>query len=196
MMVAWSDDARVMLRPFATYRELAARPGARPWLGPLRWSLVIACLVSLTTAGKLLADHLLLAPLAWAFAPLSQTLWIVLVARMFRVRIGPGKVVALYFAGHAPWFMVLVSIAGVCLLAPSPWAAMQWLLRTRVALAVPLVATAWCGVLTYAMFRSALGLGRGASLLASAAFYVGYGGTLVSYFLATGQLLPLFGVYW
>jgi hypothetical protein len=184
-----------MVRPFATYRELSERPLTHAWLGPLRWSLAIACFVSLTTAGRLLVDHLLLAPLAWAFAPVTQIVWIVAVARMWRSRLTIGKLVDLYFAGHGPWLVLLALATGVCLLAPDPTAVFRWLARAGIPIALPLVATVWCCFLTYAMFRSALGLRRGASILASAVFYLGYGGTLVGYFLVTGQLLPLFGVF-
>jgi hypothetical protein len=69
-----SDDAKVMVRPFRAYALLGARAGGSRWeaaWGPLRWSLVVACFVSLTSSARLVIDHLVFAPLAWAFAPLT-----------------------------------------------------------------------------------------------------------------------------
>ena len=197
MRLSFSDDARLLWRPFAGYRELAERPAGfrQALLGLFRWSLVIACFVSLTTAGRLVLDHVLLAPLGWAFAPVAQTLCVMTTARLFRARLSTAKLLELYFAGHAPWFVVLSLTAGVCLLAPEPAEALRFAIRTGLVFAFVLGAIAWCCFLTYAMFRSGAALGRGAAALASAVFYAGYAGTLVGYFLVTGQLLPLFGRY-
>ncbi|HZO16444.1 MAG TPA: hypothetical protein VFB62_24385 [Polyangiaceae bacterium] len=191
----WSHDAQLLWRPFAGYRALAATPaGARAaLLGLFRWCVVIACFVSLTTAGRLLLDHLLFAPLGWAFAPVAQTLCVIATARVVKAKLPTTKLLELYFAGHAPWFVLLVLIAGVCLFAPEPQLALRFFVGTGIGFALVLAAIVWCCFLTYAMFRTGVGLGRGAAALASALFYVGYAGTLVGYFLVTGQLLPLFG---
>lgn len=186
-----------MLRPFGTYAELARRPGER-WqglAGPLRWLLVIGCFVSLTSAARIVVDHMILAPLSWALIPFVQSLWIVAIARLFRARLGWRAAVELYFVGHGPWLSVLALVAGVCLIAPEPWPVFRFLLSTGALPLLALVATAWCVLLTYALFRSAFALGRAASLAATASFYTAATATFAGYFLVTGQLLPLFGVY-
>lgn len=195
LMVAPSVGFAVARRPFVAYRALAAeRPTLADALrGPLVWLLFMACVVSWTTSGALLVEHLLLSPLAWWFVPVVQGSWVVLVARRFGERSIP-RTIALYYHGHLPWFVWLATVAGICLMAPDPWSWLRWLLETGVLPAMLVVAAGWCGVLTFAMFRCGLGLTRRQSVLATVAHYVGCTTIIVGWFAVTGQLLPLWGI--
>ena len=91
MALRWTDDARVALRPFATYRELHEQPApslGTALTGPARVALVLACCVSWTTSGHLLLEHLVLAPLSWAFLPVIQTAALLITARLWKARAG------------------------------------------------------------------------------------------------------------
>lgn len=192
---AWlSDDLLLLVHPFRTYRRAAAaaRPGAWALLrGPLRWALVVGGFVSLTTAGRLVWYHLLLPLTVWGAFPLLQAAWVVVAARAVRADRSPSVVVDLYFRGHGPWYLLLLAIAGVCLLAPAPWPAFEWLLGSGALLAALAATTLHSTLLTYALFRAALGLGRPRALLGLGLFLLGYGGSIALWFAATGQLAPL-----
>lgn len=191
-----SDDVRVALRPFRTYRELggAAAPSLRrALLGPLGWLALLVCFVSWTTSGALMFDHLLFGPLVWWFAPAVQGGVSIGVARAYGER-SFARSLSLYYRGHAPWQLLLLLVAGACLVVPDP----SSILRSSVvpaALAVlVVVACVWCGVLTYAMYRAGFGFSRGRSARATALHYVGCTLNFTGWFLFTGQLLPLWGM--
>jgi hypothetical protein len=195
--MGWSDDARVMGRPFSSYASIASHPSDDGfwWAGAARWLLLVAGFVSLTSAGRLLLGHLLFAPISWLFAPLLQIFWLLIVARiLFPRRVAPRRLIELYFFGHGPWLLLLLVLAGVCLLAGDAWAAFDWMLSSGVLPALVVGATLWCCFLSYAMFRAALKLGRIRSLLSALLFYAGYALSLTAWFALTGQLLPLLGV--
>lgn len=190
-------DVLVAVRPFAAYRALGAEaPPTRNravW-GPLGWLLVIACFVSYTTSGNLLLEHLVFSPLSWCFVPIVQAAWVAAVARRFSGA-DPRRAIALYYRGHLPWLGLLMLISGACLVVPHPWLVFRWLLASGVLAAVVAGVTLWCGLLTYAMFRAGLGLSRPRSLAATAAHYLGCTIAFTSWFLVTGQLLPLWGIW-
>ncbi len=190
------DDVAVAHAPFETYRRLGseAPPGWRTvMLLPLGWLLLVACFVSWTTSGRLLFEHLSFASLAWCFVPLVQASWVSEVARRFGIASRP-RVVALYYRGHFPWQALLLVVAGLCLVLPEPWSTFRWLLTTGVLPALVVGVALWCAVLTYAMFASGLSLSRSRALAATALHYTGCTLLFVSWFLVTGQLLPLWGI--
>jgi hypothetical protein len=194
----WSDDARVMARPFRAYARLGARHAPAGWRalrGPIAWSLAVGCFVSLTTAGRLVPEHLVLTPIAWAFSPLFQCLWVVTAARALGASRPASLVIDLHFRGQGPWMLLLTLTAGACLLPPAAhiWPLWEWVLTSGAGLAALVVTLCWSTLLTFASFRAGLRLGRARSLAASALFYALYYGTGVTYFLVTGQLAPLFG---
>jgi hypothetical protein len=194
LTVIASPDARLLWRPFAGYRELVAeeppRWSAAAW-GGARWLLFVGCFVAWTTSGRLVADHLIFAPLSWAFGPVLQGVWIALAARASKVERPTPQVVALYFRGHAPWMLVLLAVSGFCLFVPEPGELLVAALGVvAVAMALAMV---WCAFLTYALFRGAFDLDWRQSLRAAGIFYLGYSLSLVAWYGVTGQLAPILG---
>jgi len=190
----WSDEVRLLRRPFAAYRDLAERhEDARAWhvalRGPLLWLTVVAGFVSLTSAGRLVWYHLLFPAVAWSFAPLFQALWVALVSRGAPRALPLGRRLDLYFRGQAPWYLWMLFIAGLCLFTPHARLAFEAL--TPVVVVTLLATFVASGLLTYAYFRAALGFSRWAATARTGAFYLLYGGGGVVYFLATDQLIPL-----
>jgi hypothetical protein len=184
-----------MLRPFRTYRALAAErwpahPGREAVLKPLLTLLVIGAFVSLTAAGRLVPAQVVLTMAFWAFAPLLQIAALAIAVRAARAGVPLPRAVALYFAGHGPWLLFLLALAGVCLLSPSVYATMMALLSSGALPALLLATAAWSAVLTWASFRAGMGLSRGRAALATAVFYGVYVGAIVGYYLATNQIQP------
>jgi hypothetical protein len=193
----WSDDARVLVRPFRAYAAIAAidddHPARTAAARVLLILLVIGAFVSLTTAGRLVAFHVVSTMVFWSFVPLAQAAAFaaaltVAAPRTPRPKLAPA--LALYFTGHAPWMILFWILAGVCLLAPDVYATMMWLLHTGALFGMLLVAVAWSGVLTFACFRSGIGLSRGRAGAATALFYAGFTAVIVGYYLSMNEIQP------
>jgi len=177
--------------PRAESDEAAAR--ALPWrAGALL--LVLGVFVSLTTAGRVVTAHVVGTALMWSFLPALQAL-------ALRVALATGRsgapfraTLSRYYAGHGPWYALLLAVAGVCLFAPEVGQAFRWLLQSGVLPAALLVTLLWGGVVQAALLRSACPT-RGRTALAMAAFYFTLGGCIAGWYVAAGALLPLFGVF-
>ncbi len=190
-----SDDVRVALRPFRGYEALAEEEDPRPAvtaLGRAAFLLfVIGAFVSFTAAGRLVAFHVVSTMVFWAFAPLLQAICAGATVRALGPKgISLPRALSLYFAGHAPWMVLLVLVAGVCFVAPDVYATFTWLLRAWVLPGALLGAWGWSGVLTYACFRAGLGASRGRAAAMTALFYALFVGSVVGYYLATNQIQP------
>jgi hypothetical protein len=191
----WSDDALAMVRPFRAYAGLAAAEDVSPArVAAARaafFLFVVGAFVSLTTAGRLVAFHVLSTMVFWSFVPLVQAGVFVVVLRVIRPpRRPPAQGLALYFAGHGPWMVFFMLIAGICLMAPDVAATMTWLLRTGVLPGLMLATIVWSALLTYACFRVGVGLARGRAAAATALFYAGFSGVIVGYYLAMNEIQP------
>lgn len=195
----WSDDALVMAHPLRGYAELAAAAEARPAralaLRVALFLLVLGGFVSLTAAGRLVAFHVASTMIFWSFLPAVQAAVFTVVVRLAsppgprpRARLLPA--LSLYFAGHGPWLVFLLLVAGVCLVAPDVYATMIWLLGHGVLPGLFAVAIGWCAVLTFACFRAGLGFSRARAGAATALFYAGFSGVIVGYYLAMNQIQP------
>jgi hypothetical protein len=197
----WSDDARVMARPFHAYAALAAAPEDRPGRAlVVRVGFILLVLggfVSLTAAGRLVAFHVAGAMVFWSFVPAVQAAVFVVVVRLLSpVPSPPARppalvpALALYFTGHGAWLTFLLLLAGVCLAAPDVYATMTWLLGHGVLPALLLGTIGWSIVITFACFRAGLGFSRARATAATAAFYAGFSGAIVGYYLAMNQIQP------
>jgi hypothetical protein len=197
----WSDDARVMAHPFRAYASLAIDdPEEQPVRAlALRVAfimLVLAGFVSLTAAGRLVAFHVASTMLAWSFVPAVQAAVFVAVVRLLGGPRGPQaarelvSALGLYFTGHGPWLLFLLSLAGVCLFAPDVAAAMTWLLGHGVLPGAMLATIVWSIVLTFACFRAGLGFTRARAGAATALFYVGFSSVIVGYYLSMNEIQP------
>ena len=193
----WSDDARVMARPFVTYAELAAAPEPRPRSAlAVRVAmilLVLAGFVSLTTAGRLVAFHVVGTMISWSFVPAVQALVFALVLRLLdppRARSGLVPALSLYFTGHGPWLIFLLLVAGICLFVPDVYTTMMRLLGSGVLPLAMLGIIVWSMVTTFACFRAGIGFSRGRASAATALFYMGFTVVIVGYYLAMNQIQP------
>jgi hypothetical protein len=198
-MTTWSDDARVMVRPFRVYGELASAEASAGFRRVIERALflmfVIGAFVSWTSAGRLVAFHLASTMIFWSFIPAIQAVVFAGVLRVVAPGTGVARALVLYFTGHGPWFFLLTSIAGVCLFVPDVYAAMIWLLGHGVLPGLLLGTWIWSGLLTFACFRAGVGLSRRRGGIATALFYAGFVGAIVSYYLLMNAIQPQFGAW-
>lgn len=190
----WSDDARLLRRPFLTYGALAGVTDARPLRTALLRALlllfVIGAFVSITSAGRLVTFHVAGTMAFWSFLPLIQGLVFGAVVRLVAPKQSVKAALALHFRGYALWHLFLLAVSGVCLFAPDVAAAMTALLSTGVLPGLLVATWVGSGVLTFACFRSGIGLSRARASAATALYYLGYVGTIVAYYLAMNQIQP------
>jgi hypothetical protein len=189
-MSVLSTPARLMVKPFRVDEEMASahegdgRP--RALVGALRFLFVLGAFVSVTATGRLAPTELLSSMLSFAYLPLVHAIAVGLAARILAPQIRAVRVFALYAEGYGPWFFFLMLVAGGAMFAPSParllGAIGPWLLLATVL---------WSMVLTFACFRSGLGLSRQRAAAATAMHYVIITGLILGYYVAAGQLLPI-----
>jgi hypothetical protein len=186
-----------MVRPFRAYAAIAAIPDERPARTAagraLLFLLVTGAFVSLTAAGRLVAFHVASTMVFWSFVPMAQAS--VFAAALLLATLGAPRprlapALALYFMGHGPWMVFFWLVAGVCLLAPDVYGTLMGLVRGGALPALMLVTIAWSGVLTYACFRSGVGLPRRRAGAATAIFYAGFTAVIVGYYLAMNEIQP------
>ncbi len=188
----WSDEAEALVRPRAVWRRLGEQPPAPSgWTmarRPLLLLLVLAGFVSFTSAGRLTAVHFVGTFVFWSFVPLTQILAIAAVRALWAPRWRLSQAVDVLMVGQGPWLVLLLTVSAVCLFAPDVYAAFVWLVTTRV-LPVALVAVVmWSLWLTWAACRHGFQLSAGRATAAAGLYYAVYGGVIVGYYLATGQL--------
>src|SRR5258708_34569501 len=108
--LAWSDEARAMLHPFETYASLSSAEGddgeaptraLRVRL--LRLMIVLGAFVSFTSAGRLVAFHVLSTFVFWSFVPVLQLAAGSAVLRLLSAKSWSSRALSLYLVGHCPW---------------------------------------------------------------------------------------------
>jgi len=192
-----SPEARLLRHPFEAYEELEAEalvddtPRWQLWLRrPARLLVFLGVFVALSTAGRLVLWHVALAFVFWAFVPLYQSLAAALTVRLFKRDADLAKSVDLFYMGHGPWYALLAFLVAVCFAAPEVYEAFRFLAISFILPGLVLGTMGLATVLTYAFFRSALGLSRGRSFMAMVTYYGLLMLAMGSWYLFTGQLLP------
>lgn len=190
-----SDELRVMLRPFSAYRALASGhpelDDASVWRRPVLTLLVLGCFVSTTTAGRFVPAHVLFVAIAWAFVPAAQLGSLAVVRALWGRHVGLRRTVHLFFAGQGGWLVALMGLMALVMLAPGVadgFDSGRWIVAIGL---VALVALVHGMIVTFAFVREVWGAARGRALAATALYYLGVGGTFVTYYVVMGQLLPI-----
>jgi hypothetical protein len=151
-----------------------------------RFLFVFGAFVALTATGRLSPIELVSAMISFAYVPVVHFVAVAVATRSVAREVKATRAFALYAEGYGPWFGLLLLLAGGLLFAPSP----ARLLSTMTA-GLVLATIAWSVVLTFACFRSGLGLSRRRAATATALHYVVVIGLIVGYYIAAGQLLPI-----
>lgn len=155
--------------------------------GIARLLLGIGAFVAITATGRLAPFELVVAMGSYAYVPFAQFVALTIAVRVASRGISLRRAFAFYLAGHGPWLLLLFGIAAACLLAPSPAAVLFAVLPK----AIP-VTFLWSGILTYACFQRGLGLRSLRAGLSTAIYAVVLTSIILGYYVAMGQLLPLF----
>jgi len=163
-MTVRSIDARLMLQPARTFKELADRrddPHRSGWWTtcrrPLFIALVLSCMVSLLASGALTLRFVPSAFVYWASIPFVEALALVVVLRRRRARLTLPVAIDLFFAGHGPWTALLIAIGATLSLLP-PQAGWTLLLRLWVPIAIAVIL--WSAYIDFCFFRSVTGASR------------------------------------
>lgn len=194
-----SDAFRLLGAPFRGYAELAAQ-GDDLHARTLPWRLLgvlgaIATFVSITTAGRVVFAHLAWSMLAWSFLPALQCVALAVALRGVTPDRSRRAAFSMLLLGTVPWLLLLLCIAGVCLLAPHVASVLFALLRSGALPAALLAALTWGMTLTVALFRGGLGLSRRATARCALRYYASLAAMILAWYAAVGQLLPLLGVF-
>ena len=160
-----SDELRVMFRPTQAYRRLAEEVDSSPatlWRAikrPVFAAFMIGAFTSFTTTGQLNALFIVDGMLFWSFVPVLQVLIMAgLVLSFASHRVPTAKAIDLFFIGHGPWFLWLLTISACCLIIPAKqivlWPAQSgWVMPASL-----LLVWAWSNVTTFGFLRGALNL--------------------------------------
>jgi hypothetical protein len=186
----WSDDVRVTFHPGIAYSELAKEPGRGGlFKRPIAFAVLVGLVIAISTSGRPTLRLVLSSAIAWSFVPVLHVVSVALVMFTFgRHRLPIPRAVDLYFMGLLPWSVWLLGVALVASSIQPEHQAQVWAMALFSAPA-PLV---WANVVTLAFFRRALGL-SGRRSAAALVFNVAIvWGSVLAFFLLSGQLWPRF----
>jgi hypothetical protein len=154
-MPAWSVDAQVLVRPASTFQSLAAAPARTSFRSGLRRPLfvtfVIACAVSLAATGALTARIAGPSMLYLAYVPMVEALGLVAVIGRRRHHVPLMRAIDIFFAGHAPWTLLIIAITGLLVSVPP---AHSWMILTRVAMVGMALVAGWSAYIDFCFFRA------------------------------------------
>ncbi|MEZ4298466.1 MAG: hypothetical protein R3B70_26175 [Polyangiaceae bacterium] len=190
----WSAEAALLVRPFRTYRALGGRRNERTWRDVARSlaieGVLLGAFVSLTTAGRMVAAHVLYTAVFWGFLPMLQVGATAAAVRLFAPRERVVPAVSLYLEGLGPYYVFYLALSGLCLFVPDVYWFVSALLRAG-ALPLYLLGTiVWGVVITWAFLREGLGLSRGRAAGAAGVFYAIFVGVLLGWYLGWNQIQP------
>ena len=184
----WSDDVRVALHPATTYAELAREPGRKGFLQrPLSFALLIGLAIAISTSGRPSLRLVLGSGIAWSFVPALHVVSVALLTlTLARGRLHVGRTLDLYFMGLLPWSAWLLALAAIAsFTSPEREAALCTI--AFFTMPVPFV---WARIVTFAFFRRALGLSGRRSAAAVVLNVAIVWGSILLFFLLSGQLWP------
>lgn len=189
----FSDEARLLVRPFTVYRELRERIDHRPIRTIVsriaRTQLVIGGSVALITAGRLPIHLVVGTAVFWSMVPVVQTLMALGGHAVSNRRMPRARAIGLHMAGNAPMLLWLVLCAGICLFSPDVYAAFTWALRPIVAPALVLTFV-YGSVLSFAFYRAALEQSRARATLSLVVELVLKIGLIVGWYMAIDNIVP------
>lgn len=117
-----SPEIAVMLRPTAAYRQLALEPPRVTMASALRRPALVALItgtaISFAGTGRATAPLVISTTLCWSFAMVWQIVAAAAIARS-HVPLTPGQRLDLFFVGHAPWSLWLLTASAWSRLLPN-----------------------------------------------------------------------------
>ena len=148
----FSDELHVMAAPRRAYAEALGQPARGSWLAvrrPALVALVLGTATGFSATGHATIGLLVSGFVCWSFVPLLQMATAAAIMRSAASRSIPlGRRLDLWFMGHAPWSLWIVTAACILAAAPGGW---RVELPIVVSAVIPIVwtsiiATAFCRV--------------------------------------------------
>ena len=186
--MGWSDAVRVSSHPASAYTELAREPEPDRFLElPLLAALLLGIVFAVADAGRPSLRLVAGCAVAWSFVPALQIASVAASLLAFaRRRPSLRRAIHLHFLGHLPWSLWVIALAAIAsATAPQHEADLWKLLFATVA--VPFL---WSRAIGWHFFRRVYGLGQGGAVLASLFHLAIVLGSILGFFLVTGQLGP------
>lgn len=159
-----SLDAWIMSSPSGAFHYLASQPaGEGLWLlvrRPLFLAAVLGCAVSLAASGTVTPRLAIPAATYWTFVPLVEVLALAIVIWSRRRQTSLPAAIDIFFAGHAPWTLYVMGLAGVLAFVPPQ---RGWELMTTAGIAGLVLAAVWSAWIDFHFFRWIFGATRAAA---------------------------------
>ena len=163
----WSLDAWAAISPAAAFRYIAARPSSRgTWLAfrrPLFIALVLACGISMLSAGVVTPRIALSVFVYWAYVPLTEMLTVAAVTWRMKTRPPMATVIDRFFIGHAPSTLLLLGLVGILTSLPFD---LWWTMLTGPLLWAFAIVIVWSAYVDFCFFRDALQMRPGLAAVA------------------------------
>jgi hypothetical protein len=154
-----SAEARVLLRPAATYRELAAvdRGSGSFYRRPLFLAFVLGCAASAFGSGRFSADLIVDGAVSWAFVPASEVVafGVVFWLGLRRAHLSDDQPVPfrrlldVFLVANAPWLAWAIGVMSLAIVIP-PRQFGTWFMPVIYTMVVPMI---WAAYLDYQFFR-------------------------------------------
>jgi len=141
----------VMLQPSLAYACLAKVSSGKYllWKRPGFVALILGCTVSFLTARCLTLRLVVSGAMTWSYVPLLEIASLAIVWKWHRPTLPLARTIDVFFAGHGPWSLWLISSAAL-------WAGLPQLISSRVWLGSAVVVLIWSAYLDYCFWRTAL----------------------------------------
>ena len=153
----WSLDAWAAISPAAAFRYIATCPSSQgTWLAlrrPLFTATVLACGVSMLSAGVVTPRIALSAFIYWAYVPLTEMMMVAAVTWRMKTRPPMATVIDRFFMGHAPSTLLMLALVGILTSLPfDRW----WTMLTGPLLWAFALVVLWSAYVDFCFFRYAL----------------------------------------
>ena len=183
-----SPELRLMLAPAGEYARLAAlgresttfRALSRPALS----LLIVGAASGAASTGRVDAQVVLSGALCWSFAIAIQVMASILLVRSAPDRhLDVRRSLELWFLGHAPWSLWILTVAAVVFTVPA-------LVSLEVALLSATVPSVWTAAVVYAFGRHVLRSDRRRALWQTAVHQAVTWSSIIGYLSVVTQIWP------
>ena len=146
---AGSPEVCVMLQPRAAYPCLAKVSSGKCllWKRPALVALILGCTVSFLTARSLTLRLVVSSSVTWSYVPLLEIASLAIVWKWHRPTLPLPRTIDVFFTGHGPWSLWLISSGAL-------WAGLPQLISSRVWLGSAVVVLIWSAYLDYCFWAN------------------------------------------
>jgi hypothetical protein len=160
-----SADVLLAIAPAREYQRLVQEPGTIGPVAALRRpafvALLIGVLLAICATGRVTLGLVASTTACWSIAPAVQAAaGAAIIASSRRRQVGMARAVDLFFAGHVPWSLWMLAVAG--------WSMLREPAPITVLLSSVAIPVAWTAVIVFAFCRTVLQAGARGALVRTA----------------------------